>query len=153
MTRTRFRIIPAVFLLLTKDDKILLQRRFNTGWEDGKYSLISGHLNGDESATDAMLIREAKEETGITILSEHLKVVHVTHRRTGNVDNERIDIFYVSQRNGKAIRKITEKDKCDGLSWFHVNGLPPNTTPLVRNAIENYQRKDFYSEFGWKNTD
>jgi len=60
----RFVLRAASYLLLIKKDKILLLRRFNTGWEDGKYTLISGHLEGNETVKQAM-IREAKEEAGM----------------------------------------------------------------------------------------
>ena len=44
-----------------KDDKILLQRRFDTGWEDGKYTFVSGHVEKGEKICDAGS-REASEE-------------------------------------------------------------------------------------------
>ena len=72
----RFKLIPAVYLLLRQDDKILLLRRANTGYQDGNYSLIAGHLDGDELATEG-IIREAKEEAGITISKADLNFVHV----------------------------------------------------------------------------
>jgi hypothetical protein len=40
--KERFRFIAAVHLFLLKDDEILLQKRFNTGFVDGKYSVIDG---------------------------------------------------------------------------------------------------------------
>jgi 8-oxo-dGTP diphosphatase len=51
----RFTVIPAVHLFLVSGGRILLQRRFNTGYEDGKYSVVAGHLDGDEPATQAMV--------------------------------------------------------------------------------------------------
>ena len=59
----RHKNIPACYLYLKKNNQILLLRRFNTGFEDGNYFFVSGHLDGGESFTDAM-IREAKEEAG-----------------------------------------------------------------------------------------
>ena len=45
----RNKIAITALLLLTKDDKILLTRRYNTGYEDGKYSLPGGHVEkGDK---------------------------------------------------------------------------------------------------------
>lgn len=94
-TNTRFKLIGAVHLLLIRGAHVLLLRRFNTGYEDGNYSVPAGHLDGNEPVSGAMA-REALEETGISINSSDLRVVHVMHRRGETVDgssNERIDFF------------------------------------------------------------
>lgn len=57
-------MIVSVYLILVKDGKVLLLRRANTGYEDGNYGLVAGHLDGDESATTGM-VREASEESGL----------------------------------------------------------------------------------------
>ena len=44
----RFKLIVAVHLFLLRNDEIILLRRFNTGYEDGNYSLIAGHIDGNE---------------------------------------------------------------------------------------------------------
>ena len=55
MPRERFKIITAAHLFLLKDQAILLSRRCNTGYEDGKYSVPAGHLDGNESVIQAMV--------------------------------------------------------------------------------------------------
>lgn len=148
MSKERFKIIPAVYLFLERDNKILLLRRFNTGYEDGNYAFVSGHLDGDESCENAM-IREAKEEAGINIKRENLEVVHVMHRRTllGEV-NERMDIFLrASAWEGEI--KIMEPHKCDELKWFSFGELPENIIPYITSAILNIKKGKFFSEFGW----
>src|SRR3990167_3802399 len=113
MPQEKFKIIPSVYLILIKDNKILLLRRFNTGFEDGNYSLPAGHLNGGEKATDAM-VREAKEETGISVSAGDLKIVHVMHRIGAD---ERVNFFFSATRwTGEPA--IQEFDKCDDLQWF-----------------------------------
>ena len=66
MSKERFKLIVDVHLLLIRDGKIVLLKRANTGYEAGKYGLIAGHADGDETATEAM-VREAREEAGIEI--------------------------------------------------------------------------------------
>lgn len=37
----RFKLVTAVHLILTQNGKILLLRRYNTGYEDGNYSVVA----------------------------------------------------------------------------------------------------------------
>ncbi len=92
MSRKTFPV--AVHLLLIQDEDILLLRRYNTGYEDGNYSVCAGHVDGNEVYLDAM-IREAKEEIGINISKMHLKPVQVMHRKK---DDERIDYFFLASQ-------------------------------------------------------
>jgi len=144
MIKDRFKLIPTSHLLLVRGNKILLSRRCNTGWEDGKYSLVAGHLDGNETFREAM-IREAKEEAGIDINLEDLEVVHVMHRKSSD---ERIDFFLIAKKWREEPR-IMETNKCDDMKWFEINKLPENTIPYIRQAIECFLKKVFYSESGW----
>jgi ADP-ribose pyrophosphatase YjhB (NUDIX family) len=145
MSSNRFLIRSAVYLLLQKDNKILLSRRFNTGWMDGHYSLVSGHLDGGEPVSIAM-VREAREEAGITINPQDLIPATVLHRQSSNY--EYIDFFFVcTQWGGEPV--IMEKDKCDDLSWFDLDHLPQNMLPYINEVIQNYKNKTAFSESGW----
>lgn len=92
MTRQRFTLVLAAYLIIRQDDKVLLIRRANTGYYDGMYALPAGHVDGNEPAHRAA-IREAKEEVGVTIHEEDLRFVHVMHRVAEEGDHERVDFF------------------------------------------------------------
>lgn len=146
----RFKLISAVHLVLTKDKKeLLMLRRFNTGYEDGKYSLIAGHLDENETVREC-LIREAREEAGLLINLEDLYFFHVMHRKVSA--HERINFFFSAERY-LGIPKIVEPDKCDDLSWFDMNNLPSNTIPYIKSAIEYGMNNQLYSEYGWHDFD
>jgi 8-oxo-dGTP pyrophosphatase MutT (NUDIX family) len=150
--KKRFKLITAVYLVLRKDDKILLLKRANTGYQDGKYSIIAGHLDGDELAADAMA-REAKEEAGIDIDPGKLKFVHVAHRLCrGQFGQERIDLFY-ELREWKGSIINAEPKKCDDLSWFDINNLPNNMIPFVKRVINDIANGISYSEYITEPTD
>lgn len=141
--RNTFKV--AVHLFFIRNDQILLLRRFNTGWEDGNFSVVAGHLEAGETVTQAAA-REAREEVGVTIDPHDLEIVHVMNRKS---DDERIDFFMRVRRwNGDIIN--AEPHKCDLLDWFPLPALPTNTIPYVRFAVEQVQAGLFYSEFGWK---
>jgi 8-oxo-dGTP diphosphatase len=150
MAKERFKITPASYLVLEKDNKVLLLRRCNTGFQDGNYGLVSGHLDGGESFKEAM-IREAKEEAGIILDINDLDVVHVLHRNEIFNDigaRERIDVFVKAKKwNGEVKNK--EPNKCDDLSWFSLDNIPENTIPYIKHVLENINKNIFYSEFGF----
>ena len=137
-------MIASVYLVFIKDEKILLLRRANTGYEDGKYGLVAGHVDADESITHAA-IREANEESGVVIDPDDLVLATTMHRRQ---EDERVDFFFkVKKWTGEP--KNMEPEKCDDLSWFPLDELPPNIIPYIHQAIECSQKGIIYSEFGW----
>ncbi len=123
---------------------MLLSRRFNTSYEDGNYHAVGGHLERNETLTQA-IVREAKEEIGIDLLESNLKCVHVVHR---SVAGGRFDFFFTADK-WQGEPTILEPDKCDDLSWYELTNLPTNMVPYARHAIEQIQNNHPYSEFGW----
>ncbi|MFA6548280.1 MAG: NUDIX domain-containing protein [Candidatus Magasanikbacteria bacterium] len=129
----RFKPFSAAYLVLEKDGQILLLRRYNTGYKDGGYSLVAGHLDGGET-TKQCIIREAYEEAGITLTPEDLEVVHVMHRY--RPEREYFDIYLRAKKWSGDIT-IMEPNKCDELKWSKIDDLPENVLPEVKFAIEN----------------
>jgi len=142
---SRFRLIPEVHLLLLRGDHILLLQRFNTGYEDGKYGLVAGHVDGSETARQA-LSREAREEAGLVIEPEDMDLCHLIHRRS---EEERMSIFFKVNRWIGEPRNM-EPHKCSDLAWFPLGTLPLDMVPYVNHAIMQVQAGRLYSEFGWE---
>ena len=126
---SRFKMRVAVHLILKLGDEILLLRRYNTGYEDGNYSVIAGHVDGNETIISAM------------------KREQVMHRKA---EDESIDYFiYCDKYTGDI--SIGEPNKCDELSFYKINKLPENTIPYIKKAIENYENGVEFSNFGFAN--
>ena len=140
----REKVAFAVYLIAVEDDRVLMLRRANTGWQDGSYSLIAGHVDADESASHAML-REAWEEAGIIVELADLKLVHTMHRK--DLTNYLDLYFAVDKWEGKPV--VREPDKADDLSWFSFDNLPSNTVESVRQALKSFRKGIAYSEHGW----
>jgi len=146
--KDRHAIIPASYLDLRDGDKILLQRRYNTGFEDGNYSLVAGHVDQSETFTQAM-IREAKEESGVILKEKDIEVVHIMHKKAEN-NLERINAFFIAKEwSGEVVNM--EPHKCDDLNWFDMSNLPENIIPEVKQALKYIEKNIFYSEIGWSN--
>ena len=135
----------AVHLLLVCDGKVLMLRRYNTGYQDGNYSVVAGHIDGGEELKAAM-IREAREEAGIGISPENLTVVGVIHLIE---DDEYVSFFLHASKYSGEVANM-EPDKCDDLSWFDIDDIPPNTIPYVRRVIQNYRDGVWFDSLGWK---
>lgn len=110
--------------------------------------MIAGHVDEWETFTQC-IIREAKEEWGIVISPQDIRLVHAMNRKTPLKDNnERIDMFFIV-KTWQGELKNMEPHKCDDLSWFDINDLPDNILPDVKQAIESIKNNIIYSEFGW----
>ncbi|MBN1265073.1 MAG: NUDIX domain-containing protein [Anaerolineales bacterium] len=144
MPALRHTILSAVHLFLQKEGTILFARRYNTGYEDGKFSVVAGHLDGGETVKQAM-IREAREEAGITIKPEDLTVVGVMHRLS---EDERIDWFLHTTRWEGEVANL-EPYKCDLLQWFPIENPPSNVIPYVRRALNNFRQNIWFDSFGF----
>ena len=131
----------AVHLILVNGcNEILMLRRFNTGFKDGEYGLVAGHVEDGESLKSAM-IREAREESGIVLSPDKLEVVGVIPLLFDGYVGFflRADVWCGNARN-------MEPEKCDDMRWFHPTKLPENTVSYIRQAIENYLDGKWFSE-------
>lgn len=140
--RTQYAV--AVHLFFLREEQILLIRRFNTGYEDGNYSVVAGHVEAGESVTRAA-IREAQEEAGVTLELSDLQIVHIMNRKS---EDERID-FFITVRHWIGELVNNEPHKCDQILWVKFEALPTNLIPYVRQGIEKYRSGLIFSEFGW----
>jgi 8-oxo-dGTP diphosphatase len=146
-----------VHLLFFRENQVLLLRRFNTGFEDGNYSVPAGHLDGGETVRMAA-VREAQEELGVHIDVENVAFASVMQRRSDDTllplsgtsagTSERVDFFVrIKAWQGEPVN--AEPDKCDELCWCDLDALPENTIPYVKRAIQNYMDVIPFDEFGW----
>lgn len=131
----------AVYLLLKRDNKILLMRRCNSGWRDGEYTLPAGHYDGGEAIREAM-VREAREELNITVTPENLDCIHVMHQMD---DSEYIDFYFTTDRWEGEIAN-NEPHKCDDMQWFSKDQLPENILPNVQYALNMIAANEVFSE-------
>ncbi len=108
-------IHSAVYGIARKEGKILFIRRCRTGYKDGFYTLPSGHIEQDELPTEAM-IRELKEEVGLSCEVAGLLPVHVMYR-IADSGRTYVDYFFeIKKYEGK--ERNREPNKCDQMTWL-----------------------------------
>ncbi len=143
----RYKALSAIFPLILRTEitctQILLHRRQNTGYEDGKWDIAgSGHVDEGETARMAV-VRECKEEIGIDVNIEDLIFVHLSHRFLK--DRTYYDLYFVVNTYS-GIPSIMEPNKCSELRWFNIDNLPIDIIECRKQDIKNYLNKKTYSE-------
>jgi 8-oxo-dGTP diphosphatase len=137
-----YKVRLGVHLVLIESGKILLMRRCNTGWNDGIYNLIAGHVEEGEGPKDAMA-REALEEAGVMLDLNKLEIAHMMFMRS---DFDSVNLFIRAEVYDGQIRNI-EPEKCDDMRWFDLNNLPENISKYAKFALEQIKDGRPYSEF------
>jgi 8-oxo-dGTP diphosphatase len=105
--------------IVVKDGNILLGKRSKGLLEAGKWCLLGGYVNRDETTGEAA-IREVMEESGWTIRDLFLLRVNDNPNRP-HEDRQNIDFVYVAS----GVKKTGEKDwENEDVRWFPLDKLP-----------------------------
>ncbi len=138
---SRVRLVAAAYLLLLRpgsgeapgDAEVLLHLREGTGYRDGHWALVAGHVEPGESVVEAA-VREAREEVGVEVAAADLVPLTAMHRtlRDGGPIEQRLDVFFAAYRwNGHP--HVREPAKNAGLRWWPLStvvaGLPEPCVP------------------------
>lgn len=107
--------------LVIKDGKLLLAKRSKGLLEAGKWCLLGGFVNRDETTIEAAS-RETMEESGWSI--DNLRLLHINDAPDRpHEDRQNIDFIYMAN----ALEKIGEKDwESEDVQWFSLQKLPPS---------------------------
>lgn len=144
--RERYKLPVAVFMMLIKEDQILLLKRATTGWMDGFFSIPAGSLDAGEEILSAA-IREAKEEVGVDVKEEDVTLANVQHCKMG--EDTWINFFYKT-RVWEGEPKVCETHKHSEVKWVKISELPKDIIPYVKKGIEDFNLDKTYDQFGWE---
>lgn len=139
----------ACFVILRRENKSAMVLRTNTGYMDDHYGLPAGKGEWNEPFTQGA-IREAKEESGVDISPEDLRVVHTVHRHASYDGKfmDWVDVYFEAD-NWDGEPYNAEPEKSSRLDWLDINNLPENIVPPQLSALEAIARGESYSEHGW----
>ncbi|SDM88288.1 NUDIX domain-containing protein [Streptomyces wuyuanensis] len=129
-----------VHLVLRRGDEVLLARRAGTGYGDGLWNGPSGHVEEGEDVRAAM-VREAREEIGIELAPEDLRVALVMQHR-GPGDPPRTGWFFEADHGAGGEPYNREPHKCSELAWHPLAALPDDMVAYCRAGFEAYRRGD-----------
>lgn len=119
---------------------VLLRRGKDKTFAPGLWSLPSGKGTRGEPITRTA-VRELREETGLDVKPETLRLTHVTHSASspdapaGFV----VLVFATEEWDGEPVN--AEPTKHDIVGWVDVHELPCSFVPSTLHALERYLAK------------
>jgi 8-oxo-dGTP diphosphatase len=125
-TSRRRRVVVDVILLVTKNGRVLLRERANTGYGDGAYEPPSGQLADRETIVETAI--RVASDAGVLIGAENVSLAHVMHDVSGD---GRIAFFL-------SVSGWAGPSTWPDAHWFEVGNLPTNMLDRARVALRNY---------------
>ncbi len=136
----RTRLVAASYLALRRDNQVLLHLRAGTGYLDGHWALLAGHVDPGESALDAA-VREAREEGGVVVDPSDIEPLTTLHRFEpgGPALEQRVDFFFTTWHwTGEPT--VREPHRAEAMRWFTLDDLPDPVVPHERLVLEQLSR-------------
>ena len=136
MLEDRTLLVAAAYVVLRRDREVLLQLRAGTGYRDGHWALLAGHVDPGESVVEAA-VREAREEGGVEIDPADLVPVTSMHRFEpgGPAIEQRLDVFFeTTSWSGEPT--LHEPHRTASMGWFDLDALPDPVVPHERAVLE-----------------
>ncbi|MEU7554056.1 NUDIX domain-containing protein [Streptomyces sp. NPDC044571] len=134
-------------VILRDGDKILLSQRGGP-YGYGRWHAPSGKLDQGEPLSRGAA-RELREETGVEVDPDHLRLVHVVHHKQSPAV-ERIGLFFeATEWRGEPVNR--EPEKCLDLRWWSVHELPEDIIEYPAAGLLGYlDGEQAMTEHGWQ---
>ena len=134
----RYILVVLVFIQ-NSQGKFLIQKRSKQ--KDGKYASTGGHPKTGETSIDG-IITEIKEELGLTVKPEELKLIF-----SGQENSKQVffDIYYMQKDFDISNLKLQEEEveSVKWLSFKEIEALIKKGLFLENHAEELYRLKEF----------
>jgi 8-oxo-dGTP diphosphatase len=142
----RYASVVDVHVILRRGGMVLLLRRAGNVYASGQLCLPSGHLEQGESIV-AAAVRETREETGIALDPEALRLAVSVHQRNPG-GHARIGFaFEPGTWSGEPAN--SEPHKHSELVWAAPAALPPDTVGYTAAVIAAVERGVAFTLNGW----
>jgi SAM-dependent methyltransferase len=135
---TRHTEVVDVHLIVRRGEEVLLARRSGTGYADGLLNAPSGHAEDGEDVREAM-VREAREEIGLDLAPEDLRVALVMQHCAPGAAQPRMGWFFEAVYGVGGEPVNLEPHKCSELGWFPLGELPHDMVAYCRAGLDAYR--------------
>lgn len=145
----RHRSIVDVSLILRREGQVLMLRRAGSTFATGMLCFPSGHLERGETVI-AAVIREAREEIGVHIAPNDVRLLHVVHHiDPGRPEaDDRIGFFFEADKvTGEPVN--AEPHKCSELVWVDPYNLPADVVPYQAAGLNGTLSGGVFGLHGW----
>ena len=144
----RFKVPVAVVVMITRvcggKRQLLLQRRSNTGFGDGKWDFAcSGHVEEGERLRETC-VRECREELGISSKPEDFAFFTLIYKRDPGATYVNA-YFCLTEYAGTP--SVCEESKCSALGWFDESALPHDLLDDRRLALDCFLKNEHFAEY------
>lgn len=130
--------------VINENNEVLIEKRVNKGLTPGKLDLCSGHINGDETETQAM-IRELREELGIE-LEEAINVAKITSKpiplefKSAEKTKKFFITFYCLLMNNSEV--VFQEEEIDKVVWLPLE----ETFELIKSGRTKFPNTYDYTK-------
>ncbi len=121
--------------LVLKGNQILMVKRVGKLLEGGKWAIVGGFVDRDETCQQAV-VREIREETGYEVSDVKLLKINDNPDRP-HEDRQNVAFVYVCKAGDKEGEGDWESDE---VKWFDLDKLPPKEEV----AFDHFEDIEFY---------
>ncbi|KAF9904915.1 Nudix hydrolase 15, mitochondrial [Linnemannia zychae] len=150
MTITNKSVQVGVGVFIMNAHKVLLGKRIGSHGAN-TWQLAGGHLEFGETFEECA-IREAEEETGLTLDPASTKFVTANNNIMPSIDRHYVTVFMAANIIGDNIAKIMEPLKCEGWEWVSLDQLTDNNGPYrplfspLGKVVDEFDLKELFAK-------
>jgi 8-oxo-dGTP diphosphatase len=134
----RLRVPMDAYMLLERDGQVLMMRRAEGAtYAAGLLCPPSGHVEADETVSDAA-IRETAEETGVRLRPDEVRCATVVHHR-GPGGQVRIGWFFAAEPGWTGEPVNQEPSKHAGMVWIDPAAPPGDLVAYTWAGLRAWQ--------------
>ncbi|KAF9139700.1 Nudix hydrolase 15, mitochondrial [Mortierella sp. GBA39] len=150
MTITNKSVQVGVGVLIMHAQKVLIGKRIGSHGAN-TWQLAGGHLEFGEGFEECA-IREALEETGLTLDPASAKFVTANNNLMPSIDRHYVTVFVAANVLGDTKPKIMEPLKCEGWEWVTLDQLADKNGPYrplfspFAKLVDEYDLKALFAK-------